>query len=658
MKIDVKNVKRKIKRHTFSFINFQDGFLNKIKYLSLMHWTYPKKIFLGILLIWLVGALLLYTPIAFNYESFQYINNEYVFNLKTTVIDKYMNRANVMHDFHYNFLQAIFTSASAFTDTGLTVIPSIGTYLSFFGQFIVFILIQVGGFGYASLFYLIGKSLRKVFKKDLFSTSLLNIERGGTKVSNSSTMIVKIFFVMVIMQIIFSLIFSGLFYSVPLYVQQSWSYFISQANWSSISYIIDNKIVQITNSSSDFVDKANNLLSLTFDSNTLLPAYHNYGVSLWYSIFLTGAAINNAGFDLFGYSSLQLFRNSNGISIQILILFLIVVGGIGFPILYDLSNQLEWFFKYKIMYRVFKKQQYASLLKPKFSVFSKLCLWSALIVSAVSTGILFLTEYVGSDSYVGFETDNSNLITGGSFFQNNVSLVNYPISATIKWADSSTNLPTQVYFWHGNVSLNKNFAIFFNGLASRSAGFSTVNYQNMTEASVLVIAILMFIGTSPSSTGGGIRTTTLFVMLKSTFSWYRGVEKTSMFKRKIPLKTVKESYIVFFSAIVFILLLTTIMFATSSHTIDGKNLVSNEYESSNRIFNFTSFLFEVCSAFSTSGNSMGITGSSSIQWWNLLILMILMFIGQMGVSSANLLFARKVPKKQESFYLEEDIRIG
>lgn len=655
MRLKPKNIKKKIKKISFSFKNSQFTFSKKLKYLSLMHWTYSKRIFLGILVIWLIGALLLYTPIAFNYESYQYINNEYVFNLKSTSIDEYMNSATVMHEYHFNFLKAIFTSASAFTNTGLTVIPSIGTYLSFFGQFVVFVLIEVGGFGYISLFYLIGKSLRVIIKKDLFETSLLNIERGGTKVSNSPKMIVRIFFVFIIIQVIFSLSLSGMFYSIPFYQQQTWSNYISQLQWNEIQYHVGDKVINITRGE-DFEEKANNLLSLAFNSTTLMPTYHNYGTSLWYSIFITGSAVNNAGFDLFGYTSLQFLRNSNGISIQILILILVVIGGIGFPIIYDLSNQVEWFFKYKIMYKIFDKKEYARLIKPKLSVFSKLSLWSALIVSVVSIAILYMTEYVGSNSYVGFEANDSNIITGSSFFQNNISLVNYPISATIKFTNG--NQAILVPFWDDNPFLNKNFAIFFNGLAARSAGFSTVNFQNMTESSILVIAILMFIGTSPSSTGGGIRTTTLFIMIKSMLSWYRGVENTSMFKRKVPVKTVKESYIVFLSAIVLILLLTVIMFTTSSELINGKNLVSEEYSSSNKIFNFTSFLFEACSAFGTSGNSIGITSSSYIQWWNLVILIILMYIGQMGMSSANLIFARRVPKKQESFYLEENIKIG
>lgn len=654
MKLNVKNIKRKIRKLHFSFKNHHFFFSDKWKNLLMMHWTYPKKIFLGILLIWLVGAILLYTPISFNYESYQYINNEYVFNLKETTIDQYMNSATAMHEYHFNFLKAIFTSASAFTNTGLSVIPSAGTYLSFFGQFIVFVLIEIGGFGYISLFYLIGKSLRKITKKDLFGTSLLNIERGGTKVSNSPKMIVRIFFVFIIIQIVFFLIFSGMFYSIPFYEQQSWAHFINTNSWTQIQYNVGGKIIQIT-PGDGFNEKANDLLSLTFDSNTLVKTYHNYPVSLWYSIFLTGSAVNNAGFDLFGYTSLQFLRNSNGISIQVLMLILIVIGGIGFPILYDLSNQVEWLIKYKIMYKIFKKQEYARFLKPKLSVFSKLCLWSALIVSAVSLAILYLTEYVGSNSYVGFEMNDSNIITGGSFFQNNISLINYPISANVQWSDGSSSL---VSFWHGDPSLNKNFSIFFNCIASRSSGFSTVNFQNMTEASIVVLAILMFIGTSPSSTGAGIRTTTLFIMIKSLLSWYRGVEKTSMFKRKIPIKTIKESYMVFLSAVILVLVCTSIVFITSAHLINGKNLVADEYSSSNKIFNFSSFFFEICSAFGTSGNSMGITGSSSIQWWNLVILVILMYVGQMSMSAANLLFARKVPKKQESFYLEEDIRIG
>ena len=648
-----RKIKNRIKRTSLSVKSFNFSVSKKLKFLLLMHWTFPKKIFLGILIIWIFGAILLYTPWAINYESYTYVNNEYVFKLSQIKDVNIFISQHSSNEFHYNFLQAIFTSASAFTNTGLTIVSSIGSEFSIFGQFVVFALIEVGGFGYASLFYLFGKMIRKISKKDLFSTSLLNIERGGTKVSDSSKMIVKIFFIMVIFQLIFTFVLSGFFFSTPLYEQQSWENLLNKLSITNPNgkFDIGNfkgiTLQEIKDVSND------NLFSLTFDNieKKLIPTHGDYGKSFWYAMFISCSSINNAGFDLFGSTSLQLLRNDYGIPIQFIVLILVFLGGIGFPVLYDILIQLEWFWKYKIMFKIFKKKEYSRLIKPKLSNFAKLCLLSALIVSIISILILFLTEYIGSNNHLEIELSQE----GGKMIKSNVSLMNYPDFVIFK--DSEIE-PIIINFWGNNPSFNKNFSVIFNALCCRSAGFSTVNFQSLSEASIIIFSILMFIGTSPSSTGGGIRTTTLFIIFKSLFSWFRGVERTSVFKRKVPIKTINNSYLVFLSGLVLVSFFTVIMYVTSNHTILDNNLVKDFYDNKGKVLDFSSFFFEACSAFGTSGNSFGITGSSHIQAWNLIILMILMFIGQMGVSSSLLLFARKVPKKRETFYLEEDIRIG
>ncbi|MCF0217640.1 MAG: hypothetical protein HUJ42_01185 [Malacoplasma sp.] len=637
-----KKIKSSFKKSANFFLRFNDLFISKLKYIILMHWTYPKKIFLGIIIIWIIGAILLYLPCSFNYDSYVYVNNEYVLNFNRSISNTYLNLQT--QDFHYNFLDALFTSASAFTNTGLSVINSIETDYSIFGQFIIFVLIEVGGFGYISLFYLIGKTLKKFIKRNLFNTTLLNIERGGTKLSNSSFMILKIFFFLLILQIIFTFVLSIIFYTTPFYIQQNLQNLLtSNDGWKSIQFQVGSQNYNIASSQLTFdngVYDTKNIpyLGLTFDntSNITNSCYGNYGASFWHGLFITASAINNAGFDLFGGSSLQLFRNDSGISIQVLILILIYIGGIGFPVIYDLSIQFDWFFKYKILYQCFNKYEYAKLNRERLSGFSKLCLLSSLIVAIVSILLMFLTEYVGINSV--FPT-----------------IVNYPNTIEITLSDNSIKT---IAIWGQNPSANKNFAIFFNCFSCRSAGFSTINFQNMTETSVFIMAVLMFIGTSPSSTGGGIRTTTLFIIFKSMMNWFRGINSTTFFKRKIPNKTVKNAFAIFLSSLIIIFGFTMIMYITSNQAILDKNLVIQNYNQTGYKITFIEFLFEVCSAFGTSGNSVGITESNFVQPWNLAILIILMFIGQLGITSTNFLLARKVPKNHENTYLEEDIRIG
>lgn len=192
-------------------------FIKKISRFKIMQWTYPRKIFLSILLLILIGSLLLYTPIAFNYQTYHYENNQYVFHLLPSKNFVYTQNKRILN---FNFFNAIFMATSAFTNTGLTLLP-IGDDLSFFGQFVIYVLIEIGGFGYASLFYLAAKWLRKITKKGVFSSAILNIEKGGTKITSSPFMIVKIFIIIFIIQLVFGFIFSLIFFFHPFYIQQS-----------------------------------------------------------------------------------------------------------------------------------------------------------------------------------------------------------------------------------------------------------------------------------------------------------------------------------------------------------------------------------------------------------------------------------------------------
>lgn len=646
MKKEIGNIKRviktKFKRKSNYVKNSFYSLSKKMKYLKLMHWTYPKKIFLGILIILILGACLLYCPFSFNYESYQYVNNEYIFQFKNNLLDYYVGLET--KEIHYNFIDALFMASSAFTDTGFSII-TVGSDLSAFGQVVIYTLIQIGGFGYISLFYLIGKALRNITKKNLFSTSLLNIERGGTKISNSSAMITKIFLVILSLQLFFAFLLSGVFYAYPFKIQQSWEQLIkSYPIGTEFSFSINGKDYVFNISDNNI----NNLISLTFDNvdGAVIPAYHNFGLSLWYSLFLCGSAINNAGFDLFGSTSLQLFRNDIGIFIQFIILILVVIGGIGFPVIYDLSLRFQWFLKYKISYKIMHKQIYAHIEKPRFGSFTKMCLWSCLIVSLISIAVLFFTEYAGKNSFTTLDINN---------VQNYFSIINFPEYVTIS---PDTNSAQTIHFFGSSPELNKNLSIIFTALSTRSAGFSTVDIVNFTEPSIIVLSILMFIGASPSSTGGGIRTTTLTVILKSMLSWLRGLNTTSFAKRRIPYKTVSNAYLIFVVSMIMLILMSLLLYITSEIEINGKNLVAEEFKNKSIYYGFSYFFFECASAFGTTGLTVGIVNSQYIQWWNLLILIVLMFIGQLGISSTLLIFARKVPKKIESAYLEENVRLG
>ena len=214
---------------------------------------------------------------------------------------------------------------------------------------------------------------------------------------------------------------------------------------------------------------------------------------------------------------------------------------------------------------------------------------------------------------------------------------------------SINNIPGCKY-WGDNELFNKCWALVYNATASRSAGFSTFKQCLLTVGSQTSFNIMMFIGASPSSTGGGIRTTTLAVILSTLISTIRGRTNISLFKRNIPRKTVANSFLVFFVSLVLVFVCAVLVMYTPN--------VENPTQRIGNVFkiNIMSTLYEVTSAFGTVGFTMGITAISGP--FALVILIICMFVGQLGVSTSLLAWVRRVSFGKNIQYAEEDIKIG
>ena len=609
-KLKIKFIESKIRSSKFK---------KNFKFFLLMNWTWPKKVFLAISIIILIGAIFLYLPISYNLDSYSYINNHYVFNFKE-LENNFLNQE--FKNVEFNFVDALYYSISAFTTTGLNGKIDIGTQMSFFGQFVIFVLLQVGGFGYASLFYLLGRFLHKITKKSFFSASLSHIERGGTKISESSKMIVKIFFTICFIQLFFGIILFFILYFVPFKDQQNLQF----------------------------------LSGFTVDSNEIYDCYHNFGQSLWKGIFLSSSAINNAGFDLFGVSSLSLFRNDLGILVQFIVIILFLIGGIGYPVIYDLTIRIQWIFKYKFLFKMCKVQKYGYLKKEKFSSFSKICLATSLIVIVFSVFLTFTTEFVSQFQH--------NIDDWKKFEQNYSNGIKQVIPMWMFWNSDFLNknwigeFDNQNHFVYGvNKSFNFYFSIFFNTLSTRSAGFSTIGINSLSEITKWVFIFLMFIGASPSSTGGGIRTTTIVVMFKSTNSWLHGTSKTSLFKRNIPTKDIISAFLIFTFGFVFVIVMSGLLYGLALIKINGNNLMTQTPADGVNL-TLTDFMFEAFSAFGTCGLSAGVMSSPYVKWWTRIPIIFLMFVGQLGIGQTLEIFARKVPKKQNTNYIEQSIRLG
>jgi Trk-type K+ transport system membrane component len=184
-------------------------------------------------------------------------------------------------------------------------------------------------------------------------------------------------------------------------------------------------------------------------------------------------------------------------------------------------------------------------------------------------------------------------------------------------------------------------------MSTRSAGVGTINQSVLSPGSQWLYIVAMFIGGSPASTAGGIRTTTLAVIVLTIFAKIKGRKDVIVFHKKIPDDTIRESFLVTLTAIMLVAVSSIIVFYTI--TLDPDNGVAEKYT-------LLQCVYETTSAFGTVGFSMGIT--SYINHFGQIVLCFVMFVGQLGVSSMLLSWTRKDPKGNRVHYAEENIRIG
>lgn len=202
----------------------------------------------------------------------------------------------------------------------------------------------------------------------------------------------------------------------------------------------------------------------------------------------------------------------------------------------------------------------------------------------------------------------------------------------IKMSMALLIIGTLVIYASSDISL---LASFFTSVSSRTAGFNTVPIDSFNKVSLLFIMILMFIGASPSSTGGGIKTSTFYSLIKGTYSICSN-KRCHSFKREISHETILKSFIVLFVGMIVVTscLLCLCIFEPNIDLLD--------------------LLFESISAFATVGLSTGITPELSTI--SKIVIMITMFIGRVGGLTLLSLWTKK-GKKYVS-YPTEDILIG
>ncbi|MCM3601510.1 TrkH family potassium uptake protein [Robertmurraya korlensis] len=193
------------------------------------------------------------------------------------------------------------------------------------------------------------------------------------------------------------------------------------------------------------------------------------------------------------------------------------------------------------------------------------------------------------------------------------------------------------HFFSGKSWHESFFYALFQSVTTRNGGLATMDVSEFTTPTLLVLCILMFIGASPSSVGGGIRTTTFAIMMLSIFTYAKGRDTIKVFKKEILQEDILKSYIVITTA-VMICSASVIILAILEPSIGLMEII-----------------FEVSSAFGTTGLSMGITADLSTA--SKLVIILVMFIGRIGIFSF-LFIIRGNPVKEKFHYPKERIIIG
>ena len=408
-------------------------------------------------------------------------------------------------------ITALFTSTSAVCVTGLSVVD-VGKYYSFWGQFFLVLLVQVGGLGYMTattfLLLLLG---RRFGLKDKIAIQQ-SLDKSGLDG------VVQLVQSILATTILFEL--TGVFLLMPVFVPQD-----------------------------GFKD------------------------GLWSSVFHSVNAFNNAGFSLYsdnliGYIGSPLINFTIG--------GLIIFGGIGYQVIME-------------MYLWLRDRFYKSPICTVFSLNFKVVTSTTAVLLILGTIAFLLMEYNNPETF------------------------------------GPLNFPQKV------------MAAWFQSVTPRTAGFNTIDIGKMSETALFLTIALMFVGASPGSTGGGIKTTTFRILFSCTAAVLEGKDQVQCYQRQIPIALILKTISVAFGSLMVVIASATLV-----------ELANPELE-------FMQVLFEVVSAFGTVGLSTGITAKVSAI--GKLILIATMYIGRVGVL---LLMSVAVgdPKPTTFKYPEESLLVG
>lgn len=418
-----------------------------------------------------------------------------------------------------SFLDAVFTSTSAVCVTGLIVVDT-GSYFTEFGQFIILVLIQIGGLGiltfasYFSYFFKGGSS----YENQLSLGEMSNAQKIGEVFSTLKRILIITFVIEFI---------GGVFI------------------WLSLD-------------------------SRLFDS---------FFEKLFFTLFHSVSSFCNAGFSTYSNGLYDMGVRYN-YWFQLAIIFLFFLGGLGFPIVVNLLKYTKYFILNKVLWFYKGIRNYKPWV---LNLNSRITLITTLTLTAVGTVLFFVSEY------------------------NNV-LAEH----------------------HG---FGKFVTALFGAATPRTAGFNTVDIASLNFSTTMLIFLLMWIGASPASTGGGIKTSTFAIATLNFISLAKGKTRIEVYRREIADISVRRAFAVISLSLVVI----------------GSGIILISITDSDK--DLMSIAFECFSAYSTVGLSVGITADMSPA--AKIILIGIMFVGRVSMLSILIAVFKKTKHKNYRYPTEE-----
>jgi trk system potassium uptake protein TrkH len=188
-------------------------------------------------------------------------------------------------------------------------------------------------------------------------------------------------------------------------------------------------------------------------------------------------------------------------------------------------------------------------------------------------------------------------------------------------------------------------AAWFQSVTPRTAGFNTIDYGRVSSDTLFFTIFLMFVGASPGSTGGGIKTTTFGLLVALVVARWRGRGRATIFHRTIPHAVMDRALTLALLAWALVSLAVGVLVATETHGVPAGDAAPS----------FVALMFEAVSAFGTVGLSTGIT--ASLSGAGKLVLAALMYVGRVGPLTLVLAVGPR-PGRGRFRYAEENVMVG